>query len=358
MKKIIAALLALVMVLALCACGSTAAPAATAASAAATAAPAAATEAPAAATAEAVTYEPLALKYACSEGGASAMVTNLTAAFQKITDYTGGAYTFEIFPDNQLGSITDVLESVNSGAPIIEAVGFDQLGDIVSDFAPAAFPYVFQDIYEVYDLTQSDWMKNIQTEISATGISAIAFGANGYRHFISTKPIYDASSIKGMIIRMGPSSAAQGFIKVMGGTPTTSTWGDNYSLLQTGTFDACEANLEALWNGSFYEVCDYLSLTGHFVTPCSLVISNDIWDKIPAEAQAYIMQTLSDALRAATDAAMEKEAGYIQQFKDAGVTVIEPDKSTFAAYVPALFTELGLDPAIYDQIRTAIDSAK
>lgn len=345
MKKLLALILALIMAFSLCACAKTSEPAAEAPAAPAEEAPADAAPA----------YEPMAFKYSCSEGVNSAVVKYVTEALESVTEYTGGAYTFEIFPDNQLGSITDVQESVFAGAPIIESVGFDQLGDIVADFAPASFPYLFQDIYEVYDLAESEWMTNMQDSFSAAGIHTIALGANGYRHFISTKPIESAESVKGMIIRMGPSSAAQGFIKVMGGTPTTSTWGDNYSLLQTGTFDACEANLEALWNGSFYEVCDYLSLTGHFVTPCALIVNDEIWSTIPADVQDVMAKALAEGLRKATDAAMESENSYIDQFKEAGVEVIEPDKATFAAFVPSLFEDLGIDTAIYDDIRAAIE---
>ena len=51
----------------------------------------------------------------------------------------------------------------------------------------------------------------------------------GYRHFISTFEINSAEDCKGHIMRMGPSGAAQGFITVMGGNPTTTTWaGENY----------------------------------------------------------------------------------------------------------------------------------
>jgi TRAP-type C4-dicarboxylate transport system substrate-binding protein len=224
MKKLLAVLLVLIMTLSFAACGKTTEPAADTAdegSAAATSAPVADTDAAAAAEAA---IEPMAFKYACAEGAGSAVVTQLTAAFEKITEYTGGAYTFEVFPDNQLGSITDVEESVFAGAPIIESVGFDQLGDIVNDFMPASFPYVFKDIYEVYDLADSDWMVDMQAKFAEQGVDAIALGANGYRHFISTKPIRSADDIKSMVIRMGPSAAAQGFITVMGGNPTTSTW--------------------------------------------------------------------------------------------------------------------------------------
>lgn len=51
--------------------------------------------------------------------------------------------------------------------------------------------------------------------------------------------------------------------------PTTSTWADNYSLLQTGVIESCEAPLSLLLSSSLNEVCKYLCLSGHFVNPFS-----------------------------------------------------------------------------------------
>ncbi len=96
MKKVIALLMALCMVFALCACGSTATTTATAAPAAATEAPAAATEAPAAAT-EAATAEPtkdanaLPVYDAANEGPAYDYTT-AAAAPAKTDDVWGAAY--------------------------------------------------------------------------------------------------------------------------------------------------------------------------------------------------------------------------------------------------------------------------
>ena len=66
-------------------------------------------------------------------------------------------------------------------------------------------------------------------------------------------------------------------------------------------------------------------------------------------------EALSEGLRDATDAAMENEESYIAKFKEAGVEVTEPDKSTFAAFVPALFEKLGIATSVYDDIRAAVE---
>ena len=175
-------------------------------------------------------------------------------------------------------------------------------------------------------------------------------------HFISTFKIEKAADCAGHIMRMGPSSAAQGFITVMNGTPTTSTWADNYSLLQTGVIESCEAPLSLLLSSSLNEVCKYLCLSGHFVNPFSLCMNPTYWDQISAEDQQTIKSVLTDACVEMADQSMAKEDEFVQQFKDLGVTVSEADKASFAAVVPDLFTLLGLDPSIYDTIRAAIEA--
>lgn len=348
MKKVFTLILALAMVFALCACGKTAPAAAPVAEAPVAEAPVA--EAPAA--------EPLTLKVACAETEDSIYGVTLTEAFAEITEKTEGRLQFELYASNQLGSIPDMLEQMRSGAPMIVSMGFDNLGDLVPDFAPASFPYIYNNLYEVSALGKSEWIEGIKTQLGELNIVPLCFGAQGYRHFVSSFPIESAADIADHIVRMGPSGAAQGFIEVMGGTPTTTTWADNYSLIQTKTIEACEAPLSLLLSSSLNEVCDYLSLTGHFVNPLSLCINNDFWNQISAEDQAIVLSVLDEHMVKMADTAMEMEDGFVQQFKDLGVTVIEPDKDSFSAFVPALFEKLGVDPSIYDDIRAAIDSNK
>ena len=350
MKKLFALLLAMVMIFGLVACGGNAAPAATEApkaeAPAATEAPKA--EAPAA---EALTFK---VSYAETEDSIFGQVIN--AAFAEITEKTEGRLVFEIYPANQLGSITDMLEQQVAGAPLICSMGFDNLGDTVPDFAPASFPYVFNSLYEVQALAKSEWIANIEKQLVEKSIQPLCYGAIGYRHFISTFEINSAADCAGHIMRMGPSGAAQGFITVMNGTPTTSTWADNYSLLQTGVIDSCEAPLSLLLSSSLGEVCDYLALSGHFVNPFSLTMNPMYWDMISAEDQAIVKDTLAAACVEMADQAMEMEAEFVQQFKDQGVTVTEPDKASFGAVVPTLFELLELEPSIYDDIRAAIEA--
>lgn len=302
--------------------------------------------------------KPMVLKFGCSETEETALVQEMKAAAERIAERTNGEISIEIYANNQLGSKNDMVEQMTSGVPIMLANDFNGMASYVDGVGVAGYPYIFEDIYDIYALEKSDWGIEANEKMLEAGFAPIAYTAYGYRHFISTKQITCADDCKGLIMRMSPDPAPQKFITLLGGSPTTSSWVDNYSLLQSGAIDSCEAALDLLWSSSLYEVCDYLCLSGHFITPNIFMTSADIWNQIPAEYQDVLREEIGTAARAITDAAVANEASFVEKFKEAGVTVSEADKESFAAVVPELYKACGEDPGMYDVLMEAIAQGK
>ena len=298
---------------------------------------------------------PMTFKVCFTENLDTAIGTRIPAAMEKITELTNGELQFEICPSAQLGSNPECMEQLINGAPIITAAGFDNMSAFVPECSAPCAPYVFESIDEIFTYRDTDEWTKLSEKIVDAGYQPITMGSWGLRCFISTKPITCADDIKGMIVRMGNSAASQNYITVMGGTPATSAWADNYSMLQTGAIDACEAPVDLLYSSSLYEVCDYLCMSNHLATPGMFVISPAFWEQIPAEYQKIMKDEMDKAMEQIADDFVASQDEYVQKFKDAGVNVCEdPDSASFAAYVPVLFETLGIDIAEYDAVRNAV----
>lgn len=354
MKRVLALLLALVMVFALTACGKAEAPAAApAAEAPAAAAPAAEAEEPAK-----LMAEPMTFKVSFAEDANNILVIECQKAFDEITEATNGYLLFELFPSNALGSIPDVAEQMTLGAPIIHSFGMDGLAEYCSSFTPLSSVFTFQSYDEFFALMETDYWAGLMDELrESANFYVISAGATGWRSFISSKPIRSAADINGMNIRMGPSEMPQTFIKLLGGSPFTSTWADNYTNIQTGIYDACEGPLSLIYSSSLYEVGKYLTLSEHLLNAPMLTVSGTYWDMIPAEYQAIVTEKLDAAFACLLEQQKVDDASWAQKFEEAGCEVIVPDKSTFSAVAPDLLEALGFDPAIYNDIRAAIEEA-
>lgn len=343
MKKVLALVLASVMVISLAACGKKAeAPAATEAAAEGTAK---------------LLDAPIVFKVSYVENPDTAMGTIMPEAFKKAQALCNDEIQFEFYPSAQLGNEADVMEQIHNGAPIIGVAGYDDMSATVPACIPLAVPYVFESIEEVCNFAKSDYFENLRQQMVSSGYVPMCSGSLGIRHFISTSPITCAADIKGKIIRMGNSNPCQSYITVLGGTPATTAWADNYSMLQTGAIDGCEASIDLLWSSSLQEVCTNLCLSGHLCTPFMFVTSPENWAKIPAEYQKYITEALTEGTIALAKAYDEDSPSYVEKFKEAGVTVCEnPDIESFKEGILLEYDYLGIDRSEYDKIRAAIKS--
>lgn len=346
MKKLLAITLALAIVLSLCACGN-------AGKAEAPAVPAASAKI-AETGAEHLLSSPMSFKVATTQASNGLWVEYMTEAYAEITERTNGDLQFQIFPDSELGKNDDCVEQILAGAPIILGCGFDTMTNHSDKLAVASCPYVFQDMSEVFDLVKTDWWDTTVAELAENeNLQIFAVGTLGYRHFISSKAINTPDDIKTMIVRMG-SDLMRNWITAMGGSPASGAWADNYSNIQSGVFNACEATLDLLWSSSLYEVCDYLTLSGHSINPNISIMSAENWNKIPAEYQQIIIEVMEETMQKIYDETVANEEAIIQNFKDKGVEVIEVDKSVFAPYTADLLKIQGYDTALLDDVNAAL----
>ncbi len=342
MKKVLALVLAIVMIICFAACGSKSSTAAAE---------------PAAEGSAKLLDKPIVFKVSYVENPDTAMGTIMPEAFTKAQKLCNDEIQFEFYPSAQLGNEADVMEQIANGAPIIGVAGYDDMSATVPACIPLAVPYVFESIEEVCNFAKSDYFEDLRQQMVSSGYVPMCSGSLGIRHFISTSPITCAADIKGKIIRMGNSNPCQSYITVLEGTPATTAWADNYSMLQTGAIDGCEASIDLLWSSSLQEVCSDLCLSGHLCTPFMFVTSPENWAKIPAEYQKIITEALTEGTIALAKAYDQDSASYVQKFKDAGVNVCEdPDIESFKEGILKEYDYLGIDRSEYDRIRAAIES--
>lgn len=354
MKKIVAILLVLAMAVACCACGGSTAQA----PAASTPAASSSTAAPAASAPAAPANPQVTLKWSCSESEDSVFGMAMKAAFEEVTEKTNGDVTFEYYYSNALGTIPEFMEQMLSGSPIICSGGIDTASEYCNSIMPAAFPYTYKDINEIFALQKSTWWEDAKAAMAGEHIAPVALGASGYRHFVGSLKVEKADDLKGHIVRMGPASMAQTFMSVIGASPTTTTWSDNYSLIQNGGIELCEASVDLLWSSSLQEVSDYLNLSGHFITPFVIMMNDACFSSLGEEYQAILCDAVDAQCQTMVDKALAAQDEYVQKFKDYGVEVVETDKDSFAPYLPKLYDALGFDTAEYDKLRAAIEAAK
>lgn len=289
MKKIVALLMAMVMVFALAACGSgTTAPAPTTAPAA--------TNAPAGTT---TTFEPMTWKFACSAGETSTWVQAAKYFGDEISEKTGGAITIEYYPSDQLtsGSQTDGIQAVMDGTTEMSMhsnliySSFDQRFNVVS------LPFLFSSTDEadaVLDGAGGDALKEI---LAGYGLHCIGIGENGFRHVTNSKhEIKTPADMEGLKIRVAGSAVLNRSYELWGADYANANWSEVFTALQTGTYDGQENPIPTANSSSIQEVQKYVTYWTGSYDCLFFCINAELYDSLSPELQAIVDECGQDAV--------------------------------------------------------------
>ena len=318
-KKLLAALLAVMMVASMAACGSDAASSTTAASAEApaaeaTEAPAAeATEAPAAEAAGSTEEAAAPAEEAQTERAESIECDPLTIDFstiynetetggqiikhfeEYISNLTGGAITMNIFWGGTLFSDAEALDGVNSGAVNMTALGhMPHLATLNYLAFPGFAPGGSQAALDYFDTLMFDDPETsalIQQEAADNGIIYLNVLAGGANAFCTTYEFTDLDSMISGSKSFGNMDAA--IFEKLGFQVTSVGPGDCYDALQRGLIDSTQMGLAPMVSMGWEEVASYWALDGTYTAGNMFTANLDWWNSL-TDAQRQAIQQACD----------------------------------------------------------------
>lgn len=271
----------------------------------------------------------LQLGHALSEGTpASDAIEDMA---KEIEDQTEGRVKFDIFPNSQLGSETEMLEQVQLGTMESAGIMIGSMQTLDQKMAIEDLPYMWKDIDHARDAYKGEFGDYLAGIMADQGMKKVGYLEWGFRHMTNNKqPIVTPEDVKGMKIRVAETKLRVDAFEEIKALPTVMAFSELYGALQQGTVDGQENPLANTIAPKFYEVQDYLSLTEHFYNTVMLVVANDTWDKISEDDQQVILdeaERIQDEVIVQND---EKEAEYLEELESNGMKINDDvDKEAF-----------------------------
>ncbi|WP_213422612.1 DctP family TRAP transporter solute-binding subunit [Bhargavaea massiliensis] len=262
----------------------------------------------------------LQLGHAMSEGTPAADL--IAEMADNVKEQTDGRVEFDVYPNSQLGSETEMIEQVQMGTMGSAAIMVGTLQSLDMKMAIEDLPYMWKDIDHAraaYDGEFGDYLADVVAEQDLKQIGYLEWG---YRHITNNKkPIVKPEDMEGLKIRVAESSLRIDAFEEVGALPTAMAFSEVYGALQQGVLDAQENPLANIVAPKFDEVQDYLSLTGHFYNTVMLMVNNDTWETISPEDQEVILkeaERISAEVRTQNDAMQEE---YLATLEERGMEI-------------------------------------
>lgn len=261
---------------------------------------------------------------------------------KKVDARTNGKLKIQVYPSSQLGDTADVLEQAKSGSAVGIIIDTGMLADYVPAMAIYTAPYVFDNVGEARKFIETPMFAEWDKELASHGLRDLSCNwYQGARHFLTNRKVEKPADLANMRMRTMGSKVAQESMKALGSVPTSLPWSEVYSGLQAGVIDAAEAQLPAVYGASLQEVVKYVAETGHFILNTALVISEEWYERLPAEYRTILREEALAGGDYATKLTIDKEKEIKSAMEKAGVTFVAVDIAPFKDMSQSVYKTMG-----------------
>ncbi len=221
----------------------------------------------------------------------------------ELESQTDGRITYELYDSNILGAAGSQYDMAVTGEVSIALS--------VYGYTPGRFPLV--SILELPFLAESaehgssimmqlyEEFQEVQAEHEEIHPLSL-FTAEPAQILSKNHRIETPEDLQGLRVR-SPSPLANSILEALGAIPVSMPMGEVYEALERGAIDAAMAPLETLYNYSFHEVVDYITVGNFSATPFFSVMNLEFYNSL-SESDKEIVNSLSGAT-------MAKKAGSV-----------------------------------------------
>ena len=273
--------------------------------------------------------EPVTLTYAEVNPLEGTVVGDVALAFkEKLEELSGGNVLVDIQAGGVMGDEKTVLANILGGDTSVDIVrisafALNQYGAVKSVFL--TLPYVFTSEDHYWNFVESDLAKEMLAESKEVGLpfNGLAYGEEGFRHFFSKVDIKTIEDLQGLKIRVSDDPIMTGMIKGLGAAFTPVSFGELYTSLQTGVVDAAEQPITNYLSNSFQEVAPYMLKDGHTLGTIELIATDAALDRLTDEQKAMVQEAADYAMQVCKESVTLKQEEAQQKLIDMGCTVTE-----------------------------------
>ncbi len=268
-----------------------------------------------------VEYDEITLNIA----GTAAETNNVSKGMLKweelVEEKSGGKVQVEVFLNATFGTGTAVIESIQAGSVQLGECSLASYASFCPDVQYTGVPFAFDSREHAYAWTETDFAQQLKQEvIDATGMHILGWFENGIRMLSNGKhPVTCPDDMKGLKIRVMDSPIYIEMFTEMGASPTPMAYSEVYTALQQGTVDGQDNPYSIFVSTNYYEVQKYFTDLAHTFDFTAFVMSEEVLNSLNDATRELMIECGKEAEEYQHQVSIEAEADNIQKIKDEGV---------------------------------------
>lgn len=212
-----------------------------------------------------------------------------------VEEKTDGKVQIEIFPNSQLGSEVDNINSIRYGATDLTITG-ESLEVWTPNAVMLAVPYAFDDQNHMRRVVEGPLGEQIEKEIDEdVGLTPLFYMEREPRNLTSNYPISSPEDLNGFSMRIPNVPLFLDSWSEAGAQPQVMSLSEVFTGLQQGVIDGQENPNDLIQSSGFYEVQNYINETEHVRSWIYIVVGSEQLEALPEEQQAQVLEAAEEA---------------------------------------------------------------
>lgn len=267
------------------------------------------------------------------------------AVGKRLAEETSGRLSIQVFPSNQLGNEGAMLQQMQSGALDLGWIMTAELGSRIPQIAAINAPWLVTSTDKVAKLVRHpSAIKLLEVLPAETGTIGLGYGITTLRVVFTGKEVNGIDDIKGMKLRINTTPAYRDFYQLLGAAPTPIPTPQVFDAMSNGQVDGLEADLDLSWNQRYDKVAKTMLRMNAIFMPCVALTSARTWKNVPEADRELITLLTREELDKQVDMTVTQESTLLQNFKDAGIKIVDVDLKNTAEIIAA-YDEIWLPKA-------------
>mgnify|MGYP001791727203 CR=1 FL=1 len=246
-----------------------------------------------------------------------------------LEERSNGRLVLQRYHSEQLAKEIEAIRMIRSGV-----IDMTTTSSLLSNWTEimtfCEMPFLFEDVEAAEKMINGPVGERIEEEmLSKTGLRPLGYFMVGARHLTSNRPIKHPDDLDGLILRVPNVPSFVTAWNALGAKTTPMAYSEVFTGLQQGTIEAQENPLSLIKITGFYEVQNYVNLTGHVIGWTYPVIGEKQFEALPDDLKDIFLRAAKDMQVYERQLYLENDAKIRQELKDLGMTLLEVDKQAF-----------------------------
>ncbi len=260
--------------------------------------------------------------------------------FKKLVEErSNGDYKVSLHPNAAMANGNDRVEMEMTQAGSIQFLikSTTWLTGLDPKFQVLGLPWLFPDHATANKVMDGPAGDQLMKTLDSRDLVGLAWGVNGFRQVTNSRqPITQPADLKDLKIRVPGIPLYLSIFKALGANPTTMSFSEVFTALQTGTVDGQENPMSLISSSHFYDVQKYMTIWNYSYDAIALAASARFWNGLSAKDQKMFSDAAHEAMNYERKVVAQEDQDLPAELEKSGMDVTRLNADQLAVFQKAL----------------------